>query len=257
MEIEDVTPLGSPEEQSSDDESDSSPMPQETAKRRIAHKEMKNISPTQEDETEEKENEQLVTEIEELVQDQMGQKDSYETSDDLRIEKSTESFKENAEENTKSKQASSHSPNFEDISDEENNEAFSPTEDDNQNDANLDSASDNNTDTEKDNVIGTENDLDNINDNEEQDQSHLQDDDEEDYIDAPVPSPFSDIGDISGPEHAIISDILKETSDGNHISPELEGFATELDKPDDPVTLPVSPSEGNFLKKVFIHLGFA
>ena len=48
-------------------------------------------------------------------------------------------------------------------------------------------------------------------------------------VDAPVPSPFSDIGDISGVENAMISDILKETNNGQHMSPVLDGFAENLD----------------------------
>eukprot|EP00794_Sanderia_malayensis_P010728 gene10728-11876_t len=67
--------------------------------------------------------------------------------------------------------------------------------------------------------------------------------DEDEYIDAPVPSPFSDIGDLSGSDHAIISDILKETSHGNHISPELEGFASKLEKFEEPEKLPVMENE--------------
>jgi len=48
-------------------------------------------------------------------------------------------------------------------------------------------------------------------------------------VDAPVPSPFSDIGDISGVENAMISDILKETNNAQHMSPVLDGFAENLD----------------------------
>lgn len=52
---------------------------------------------------------------------------------------------------------------------------------------------------------------------------------EEDDIDAPVPSPFSDIGDISGAENAMISDILKETSHEHHISPAFQEFSESLE----------------------------
>ena len=43
-----------------------------------------------------------------------------------------------------------------------------------------------------------------------------------DDIDAPAPSPFSDIGEMSGVESAMITDILKETSDTQQQSPILE-----------------------------------
>lgn len=48
-----------------------------------------------------------------------------------------------------------------------------------------------------------------------------------------VPSPFSDIGDISGAENAMITDILKESSHPHHIPSALEGFAQNLETIDD------------------------
>ena len=61
-------------------------------------------------------------------------------------------------------------------------------------------------------------------------ENNVSDDDVLDIdVDAPVPSPFSDIGDISGPENAMISDILKETNNARDISPVLDGFAENFD----------------------------
>ena len=71
-----------------------------------------------------------------------------------------------------------------------------------------------------------------------------------DLIDAPIPSPFSDIGDISGGEHAIITDILNQTGSGNHITSELEGFAQSLESAEVPVPVATPRREGMINKKV-------
>ena len=73
-----------------------------------------------------------------------------------------------------------------------------------------------------------------------------------DLIDAPIPSPFSDIGDISGGEHAIITDILNQTGSGSHITSELEGFAQSLESAEVPVPAATPRREGMMLLSLCI-----
>ncbi len=307
--IEDISPSNSPEPEglSSDDESETSPRP---VKRRIAHKEMRNIDKGNETER---------------IASGSDSRPLGENHPEKEEDKNSKHDSNKGE--MKIGEALSNS-DFEDISEEgEENEAFSPMEDDDPEDnmENVGSptsknsvSADDDSDFEKDNEeiasfenkheggeqrelspvssldlpdekksddgeklspvstpdlldenkanpderetspISSPDQIDETKaDNKESDMSPVLSPDlaeapkqdgagDDDYIDAPVPSPFSDIGDITGPDHAIISDILKETGEGSHISPELEGFAAHLENSDNADQMTIT-AEGNYV----------
>ncbi|XP_065056121.1 IWS1-like protein isoform X2 [Rhopilema esculentum] len=215
--VEDITPSNSPDNDSDEDEDDA--VPPRPAGKRIAHKEMRNID------------------------DDVGQEAAPVEGEDQ-----SKDF-ENGDDDERPKDTS-----FEDISGDEENEAFSAGEEESEDDQAVTGSpensvniadkesdvSDNEESTQVDeskhlsDVDDNKEESPNLNENTEEQQDHA----DADYIDAPIPSPFSDIGDISGAENAMITDILKETNRADHISPELEGFAHSLESTD--VSLPVA-----------------
>ena len=274
--VEDISPTNSSGDESSDDESVSDGRP---PNRRIAHKEMKHLM----NETEKGNNTQPVeapkTESSVLAEEKPQKDDladanievnaSAERSNDNKPEKNSNiqtTDEQIPHEKEKTDPGLSTSTDFEDISDEgEENEAFSPMEDENAN--NDDGISQSPvSDTPKDELrkeIAKQDSPADPQDNVDEkvypeeilsfdeptdSKPYLGQDVDDNYIEAPIPSPFSDIGDISGSDHAIISDILKETGDGNHISSELEGFATQLQNLDEPVDIPYATRDGIYKK---------
>ena len=278
--IEDLTPSGSPEslQDPESDEDDQSPGLNDsvqTDNRRpyIAHKGMHNFNMDDDIDTDGQQDtrEIAVPSFEEISDDEDDMADNTaelarESLHTAEIAQSSNTQENESLEGTKNTVIQgTTSTEFEDISDAETDEddvegSFSPEPDEDEENLNepISPEDEFENQDDDDNVIINNANVNEMDEQKEESEGHnfenetFPKDIEDEDIEAPVPSPFSDIGEMSGPENALISDILKETS-GDSIHNE---FIEE--NPHDSVSVePLSPiTEGITLLVIIIFLNF-